>query len=157
VARSPGRICPGSNGVSGCQYFVCLHCLRLSEPEIGDPQIREIRNHLPQVTLLLIFGFAIGPSGLDFISPSEGKWFSIVADMALIMIGFLLGEKLTLSSLHEHGKIVLWLSIAEVVGTALVVVVGIGLGIPMDYPTGRIKPGEPSRVEALRRRSSIGG
>jgi NhaP-type Na+/H+ or K+/H+ antiporter len=107
------------------------------------------RTRLPRVTLLLIFGFAIGPSGLGFISPSEGKWFSIVADMALIMIGFLLGEKLTLSSLREHGKFVLWLSIAEVVGTALVVLVGIGLGIPMAYLTGRIKPGEPTLVEAL--------
>jgi Kef-type K+ transport system membrane component KefB len=91
------------------------------------------RTRLPRVTLLLIFGFAIGPSGLDFISPSDGKWFSVVADMALIMIGFLLGEKLTLSSLREHGKFVLWLSIAEVVGTALVVLVGLLLiGLRMD-------------------------
>ena len=91
------------------------------------------RTRLPRVTLLLIFGFVIGPSGLDFISPSDGKWFSVVADMALIMIGFLLGEKLTLSSLREHGKFVLWLSIAEVVGTALVVLVGLLLiGLRMD-------------------------
>jgi Kef-type K+ transport system membrane component KefB len=83
------------------------------------------RTRLPRVTLLLIFGFAIGPAGLDFLRPSEEKWFSIVADMALIMIGFLLGEKFTLSSLREHGKLVLWLSISEVVMTALVVLVGL--------------------------------
>jgi len=91
------------------------------------------RTRLPRVTLLLIFGFAIGPSGWDFISPSDGKWFSIVADIALIMIGFLLGEKLTLSSLRKHGKLVLWLSIAEVVGTALVVLVGLlFIGVQID-------------------------
>lgn len=91
------------------------------------------RTRLPRVTLLLIFGFAIGPSGLDFISPSDGKWVSVVADMALIMIGFLLGEKLTLSSLRKHGKLVLWLSIAEVVGTAFVVLVGLlFIGVRID-------------------------
>jgi Kef-type K+ transport system membrane component KefB len=83
------------------------------------------RTRLPRVTLLLIFGFAIGPAGLGFLCPTEEKWFSIVANMALIMIGFLLGEKFTLSSLREHGKLVLWFSVAEVVVTALVVLVGL--------------------------------
>jgi len=83
------------------------------------------RTRLPRVTLLLIFGFAIGPAGLGFLCPTEEKWFSIVTDMALIMIGFLLGEKFTLSSLREHGKFVLWLSVAEVVVTALVVLIGL--------------------------------
>jgi Kef-type K+ transport system membrane component KefB len=83
------------------------------------------RTRLPRVTLLLIFGFAIGPSGLGFLYPTEEKWFSIVANMALIMIGFLLGEKFTLSSLREHGKLVLWFSVAEVVVTAAVVLVGL--------------------------------
>ena len=83
------------------------------------------RTRLPRVTLLLVFGLVIGPAGLDFLSPNEERWFSIVADMALIMIGFLLGEKFTLSSLREHGKLVLWLSVAEVVVTALVVLIGL--------------------------------
>jgi len=91
------------------------------------------RTRLPRVTLLLIFGFAIGPAGLGFLCPTEEKWFSIVADMALIMIGFLLGEKFTLSSLREHGKLVLWLSVAEVVVTALAVLIGLLLiGLQMD-------------------------
>ena len=91
------------------------------------------RTRLPRVTLLLIFGFAIGPGGLGFLCPNEEKWFSVVADMALIMIGFLLGEKFTLSSLRQHGKLVLWLSVAEVVVTALVVLIGLLLiGLQMD-------------------------
>ncbi|NVM24468.1 MAG: cation:proton antiporter [Desulfobacterales bacterium] len=90
------------------------------------------RTRLPRVTLLLILGFLIGPAGLGFLSPSEGKWFSLVADMALVMIGFLLGEKLTVSSLRQHGRYVLWFSIAEVVATALVVLVGLLLiGVQM--------------------------
>ena len=38
------------------------------------------RSRLPRVTLLLLFGFLIGPSGLDFLNPAEGKWFSLVTD-----------------------------------------------------------------------------
>ena len=91
------------------------------------------RTRLPRVTLLLIFGFVIGPAGFDFLSPSEEKWFSIVTDMALIMIGFLLGEKFTLSFLRQHGKLVLWISVAEVIITALAVLIGLLLiGLPMD-------------------------
>jgi Kef-type K+ transport system membrane component KefB len=91
------------------------------------------RTRLPRVTLLLVFGLVIGPAGLDFLSPNEERWFSIVADMALIMIGFLLGEKFTLPLLRQHGKLVLWISVAEVVVTALVVLIGLLLiGLPMD-------------------------
>jgi Kef-type K+ transport system membrane component KefB len=80
---------------------------------------------LPRVTLLLVFGFIIGPAGLGFLSPQHGKWFSLVADMALVMVGFLLGEKFTLASLREHGRFVLWFSVAEVFATATVVLFGL--------------------------------
>lgn len=91
------------------------------------------RTRLPRVTLMLIFGIIIGPAGFDLISPHDEKGFSIVADMALVMIGFLLGEKFTLSALRQVGKLVLWISIAEVVGTALVVFTGLLLlGVQTD-------------------------
>jgi len=199
------------------------------------------RTPLPRVTLLLIFGFLIGPSALHLLPDHSQKGFPIVANIALVMVGFLLGEKMTLSALREHGRLVLWISFAEVVATAglmlagllllgirleialllagistatdpvatsdvaqevksdglftrtllgivavddawgLIVfslmltaagafsgdlnsmaplltgawelggalLVGIGLGIPMAYLTGRIRPGEPTLVEAL--------
>jgi len=91
------------------------------------------RTKLPRVTLLLIFGFLIGPAGLGFLNPSDGKWFSLITDMALVMIGFLLGEKITLSSLRQHGRFVLWLSVTEVIGTALVVFIGLlVMRVPFD-------------------------
>jgi len=91
------------------------------------------RTRLPRVTLLLIFGFVIGPAGFGFLSPNEERWFSIVANIALIMIGFLLGEKFTLSFLRRHGKVVLWISVAEVIATALIVLIGLLLlGLPKD-------------------------
>ena len=80
---------------------------------------------LPRVTLLLVFGFIIGPAGLGFLSSEHEKWFSLVADMSLVMVGFLLGEKFTLASLREHGRFVLWFSVAEVFVTAVVVLFGL--------------------------------
>ena len=104
-----------------------LLLLGLATDEIGR------RTRLPRVTLLLIFGFAIGHSGLDFLSINDGKWFPLIANMALVMIGFLLGEKFTLSSIRQYGKFVLWFSIAEVVLTALIIFGGLLLvGVPMN-------------------------
>jgi Kef-type K+ transport system membrane component KefB len=95
---------------------------------------------LPRVTLLLILGFIIGPAGLGFLTPDHEKWFSLIADMALVMVGFLLGEKFTLAALREHGRFVLWLSVAEVFITALVVMSGLLL-IGVDASTALLLGG----------------
>jgi len=91
------------------------------------------RFSLPRVTLLLIFGFLLGPSAFDLLPHSSEQWFPIFASMALVMVGFLLGEKLALNSLRKHGREVLWISIGEVVGTAVTMLVGLLLlGVPTD-------------------------
>jgi len=82
---------------------------------------------LPRVTLLLFFGFLAGPSALDVLPDLGAAWFPAVADVALVMVGFLLGGSLTLADLREHGRDVLWISIAEVVVTAAVVFAGLVL------------------------------
>lgn len=83
------------------------------------------RTPLPRVTLLLILGFLIGPSALNLLPDLGEKWFHVVANMALVMVGFLLGERLTLSSMRRHGRLVLWISIGSVVATAGAVLVGL--------------------------------
>ena len=83
------------------------------------------RTPLPRVTLLLLAGFAIGPSGLDVLPDFQEDWFPVVTDIALSMVGFLLGHALTISSLQKRGKIVLWISIGAVLGTALTVFIGL--------------------------------
>lgn len=83
------------------------------------------RTRLPRVTLMLLFGIAIGPVGLGFLSTDDGKFLPIVTDMALMMIGFLLGEKFVFSSLRRYGKTVLWVSAAEVAVTAVAVLCGL--------------------------------
>ena len=83
------------------------------------------RTLLPRVTLLLLAGFAIGPSGLDVLPDFQEDWFPVVTDIALSMVGFLLGHALTMSSLQKRGKFVLWISIGAVLGTALTVLIGL--------------------------------
>jgi len=91
------------------------------------------RTRLPRVTLLLILGFVIGASELDFLYPHEEKLFPVVTNIALVMVGFLLGGQFTRASLREYGRLVLCISIAEVIATALVVLVGLLLiGVQMD-------------------------
>ena len=83
------------------------------------------RTPLPRVSLLLLAGFAIGPSGLDGLPDFQEDWFPVVTDIALSMVGFLLGHNLTMSSLQKRGKFVLWMSIGAVVGTTLTVFIGL--------------------------------
>jgi Kef-type K+ transport system membrane component KefB len=45
--------------------------------------------------------------------------------MALVMVGFLLGEKFMVSSFHRYGRHVLWISIAIVIVTSAVVLLGL--------------------------------
>lgn len=88
---------------------------------------------LPRVTLLLIFGFLTGPSVLKLLPDLSERWFPLVADMALIMVGFLLGGKLTFPSLRRHGRQVLWISTAVVLVTTAVTLAGlILLGFPVE-------------------------
>lgn len=103
-----------------------LLCLGLVTDALGR------RTPLPRVTLLLIFGFLIGPSALDLLPDVGERWFTTVANMALVMVGFLLGGKLTRRTLRRHGRLVLALSAGVVIGTALAVLAGLlasGLGI----------------------------
>ena len=91
-----------------------------------------LRTRLPRVTLLMIFDFVIGPSVLDLLPEFSEKWFPSIADMTLVMVAFLLGEKLTFASLHQHGRFVLWISIAVVIATSLVTMIGLLLiGVPI--------------------------
>lgn len=53
---------------------------------------------LPRVTLLMLTGFLIGPSVLDWLPEFMGDWFPLLTNIALAMIGFLLGQKLAFNN-----------------------------------------------------------
>lgn len=75
---------------------------------------------LPRVTLLLVAGFIVGPSMLDWLPPFTRDWFPVLTNIALAMIGFLLGHNLTRRRLAKLGRTVLSVSGGVVIGTLLV-------------------------------------
>ncbi|MBU1740190.1 MAG: cation:proton antiporter [Proteobacteria bacterium] len=88
---------------------------------------------LPRVTFLLLFGFLVGPSVLDLLPDLHRAWFPAVTDMALVMVGFLLGERITRDFLKTYGRQVIALSLGLVIGTAVVVWAGlIALGVTIE-------------------------
>ncbi len=89
------------------------------------------RTPVPRVSALLLMGFLLGPSALDLMPDLWEGWFSTLATMALLLVGFLLGSSLTRSMLKECGKLALGMSVSVVLGTALMVGVGLWfVGVP---------------------------
>lgn len=77
---------------------------------------------LPRVTLLLLSGIVIGPIGVDLIPDSfVAEWFPVLTTLALSMVGFLMGQKLSAQELRIRGRIVSLLALGKVFGAAAVV------------------------------------
>ena len=91
------------------------------------------KTHLPRVTLLLIFGVFIGKSGLDIIPIVFSNQFEIISEMALMMVGFLLGGRLTVNSLKGYLGATIWISVAAAVITTLIVTLAlVFFGVPFE-------------------------
>ena len=81
---------------------------------------------VPRVTLLILGGLAIGPAGFDLLPHAfVQQWFPPLTTLALSLVGFLLGHKLSFASLKAHGKLVLGITIGETLGANLVVLVSL--------------------------------
>jgi len=76
---------------------------------------------LPRVTLLLLAGFAIGPSCFNLLPQFTQECFSLLTKISLTMIGFLLGQHMTLQRMRELGRTVLTMSASEVLMTAAMI------------------------------------
>lgn len=79
------------------------------------------RTPIPRVTILLLFGIVIGEDGFDLVPALFAERFDVVADITLVMIGFLLGGKLTLKSIRGDASGVLWISLIAAIVTVAVV------------------------------------
>ncbi|SDU13992.1 cation:proton antiporter [Halopseudomonas salegens] len=82
---------------------------------------------IPRVTLLIIAGVALGPSLLGWLNPAGTEWFNVVSQVALTMVGFLLGGHLSRRTLQRHGRDVLALSLAVTIFTAALVFTAVWL------------------------------
>jgi Kef-type K+ transport system membrane component KefB len=83
------------------------------------------RTRLPRVTLLLLIGIAVGPSGLALIPDGAEDWFDTVSTAALALVAFLLGNALTVEKLARHGREILIVTCALLAAT--MAVMGLGL------------------------------
>ena len=82
------------------------------------------RSLLPRATLLLVLGALIGKDSLDLIPQFFINQFDLIAEITLLMVGFLLGGKLTRSSLKGHTGISFSISICAALLPALTVCLG---------------------------------
>lgn len=89
---------------------------------------------MPRIGFLLLLGIVLGPLGLNILSPSgKHQWLSISADIALVMVGFLLGGHFTRRAIQKHGPLVLWFSLSIVMASVIVVFSGLLLlGAPLE-------------------------
>lgn len=85
------------------------------------------RAHVPRVTLLLLIGLTIGPAGLDLVPAGISELFPYVAQVALTMVGFLLGERLAGRELQAAARNVLAVSVGATLGPALAVSLAVWL------------------------------
>jgi Kef-type K+ transport system membrane component KefB len=90
---------------------------------VGDLLARKLP--LPRVTLLVIFGIACGPSGFAVLPVDAETMYPLISNIALLMVGFLLGGKLSRETLRATGRHVLAISAFEVLGTTLCVLGGL--------------------------------
>ncbi len=77
--------------------------------------------HVPRVTLLMLLGVCIGPYGLNFMVVGVSEWFPAITHIALAMVGFLLGERFYGEDLKKTGKVILSISLAETLLSAIMV------------------------------------
>lgn len=85
------------------------------------------RTPLPRVTVLLLLGVLLGPAGLNWIPPALANRFGLVAQVTLLMVGFLIGGKLSRHSLQRQAAAVLVISLSG----ALLPVVLVALGLQL--------------------------
>ncbi|MCG8517306.1 MAG: cation:proton antiporter [Pseudomonadales bacterium] len=75
--------------------------------------------HVPRVTLLLLLGALAGPALFDVIPLQASDSFELITELTLAMVGFLLGERMSLRDLRE-GREAIVLSLTVTLVTALV-------------------------------------
>lgn len=81
--------------------------------------------NIPRVTLLILSGIALGPQGLNMLNGLSETWFPFIADITLLIIGYLLGARLTKEYLQRYIGGVLTASIVITFTTVAIVAGGL--------------------------------
>jgi Kef-type K+ transport system membrane component KefB len=76
---------------------------------------------LPSVSGYLIFGLILGPSFINFFNGEELDVLTWISDIALATIAFSIGSEFVLKQLLKVGRVVMIITLAEVVGAIFLV------------------------------------
>lgn len=86
------------------------------------------RTPLPRVTILLLVGIAFGRSGFDILGPDVEVFFRVVGDIALGIVGFVIGGEMKLTALRsQQGVTMIRITVLQAAATASTVVIGLWL------------------------------
>jgi NhaP-type Na+/H+ or K+/H+ antiporter len=85
------------------------------------------RTSLPRITLLIIFGIVIGKHGFGLLPEELTGHFELITNIAMLMIGFLLGGKLTRDFLKTTASVVFSIATWAAVSSAALVTGGLYL------------------------------
>lgn len=80
---------------------------------------------VPRVSALLLLGVLAGPAGLDVLPDAREQWEPVATDLALAMVGFLLGREFERDRVREYGRSLLLLAVVASLVTSLVVAGGL--------------------------------
>jgi len=83
------------------------------------------RTFLPRVTLLILFGILIGDSGLALMPTQMTNQFELIGNIALLMVGFLIGGTLSKKTMRGAMKRTFWIAMSAALGTVLIVTIGL--------------------------------
>jgi len=116
--------------VSNYQLLIALGCillLGLAADAIGK------RTIFPRVTLLLVFGIVVGEQFLDLIPVVITRQFDLIANITLLMVGFLLGGQISPEVLKKSARKIVSISFFAALGTSLTVFLALlSIGVPVE-------------------------
>lgn len=80
---------------------------------------------LPRVSALLLLGVLAGPAALDLLPEAREQWEPVATDLALAMVGFLLGRDFDRDRVRELGRAVFVIAVVGALVAAGLVAVGL--------------------------------
>ncbi len=97
----------------------CILLLSLAAHYFGK------RTSIPRATLLIVLGIIIGKQGLNLIPSAIAGNYELIANVTLLMVGFLLGGQLSLDYLKQLGDKIFWISFCAALGSIICVFFGL--------------------------------
>jgi len=119
----PTRVSSTPTGTkSGCMSSIAALLITLGATLLPGLLTTALAKRAPltRVALLLAFGVLVGPQAFNLFPAFLLARFELIADVTLLMAGFLLGSRLTWAELANEAHEGLGISLAAVAGTALV-------------------------------------